>query len=244
MIKHLFILLLAIIPVFLFAQDNIIMTDGNARNGKIISEDGNFVKYVDYEGTVFSVKKDYIKEIHYHNAKSSLKKESSYQKNTSRSILSFNPLALLYRNLGIAYEHIVKNGYIGIKIPFSFAVLGREGAVFPNRHLYQTGIDLNIYPAGQGSFKYFVGPSFHVGKVESVDVFEGITGKCEPIQSNHTTITLNNGFMWNSPSNFSMSTSLGLGVRSFKNKDYNHIYKDENNRGPVIHMECTLGYSF
>jgi hypothetical protein len=237
------IFLLFLVPIGIFAQDNIVMTDGNVKNGKIISDDGHFVKYVDNDGNVFSIKKDYIKEIHYKNPNNNLPVKHKLSNKSNRDIVAFNVLALAYSNFGISFEHISNSGYLGFRIPFSFQFRRGEDPVF-TRHLFQGGIDLNYYPTGQGRIRYFVGPSISLGTVESVNFFEINPGDCKPVTSNHTSFSLRNGIMWNNQSDFSMSTSIALGIRHFENDEYSKWVNDSNNNGPFIRLECTLGFRF
>lgn len=225
-----------LVPMMLCAQDNILMTDGNLKNGKIISEEGSFVKYVDADGNVFSVKKDYIKEIHYQNPPKTAGKRFNSDANRSLSIFSADILAIFYGNIAVSFQKISQNGHFGFRLPISFYGLGFDPP-FTYTHLFQGGVDFNYYPSTNGIVKYFVGPALRVGSIKADRSLSDFFGYSKPTTSGHFTMLLNNGVMRNSVKGFSMSFLIGVGFRSYSQSDF-------SDTPLVLHAEFTLGRSF
>lgn len=247
MIKKL-MLLLALVPTLVFAQDKIIMTDGNVKVGKITSDSGNYIKYTNAENQTISIKKDYIKEIQYQSAKkrNELSNASLGVKETNlgNNILAYNFFALAYKNIGFSYERILPNGNIGIKVPLSFS-LGDFESYTERGHVFQTGLDINIYPLGQGELKYFLGPSLRFGEMISnndgsyYDTQSGQYITEEPLESSYVGFMFNNGVLWQPTDNFSLSSNAGIGLRGFESEEFNQGVSEV-----FFYMEASVGYRF
>ena len=158
---------------------------------------------------------------------------------TPRNLLSLNAIALMSSNAQISFEHIFSEGYIGLKVPFRFQFIEGYGHQLFTQHKYQMGLDINIYPTGQGWLKYFGGPSFRFGQLASTVIVSNELWLKEP---NHCTVFLNNGFIYYSPtSNFTMSTMLGVGSRSFYNES--NIGKPWiSSEDLILNFECSIGF--
>jgi hypothetical protein len=215
------------------------MTDGNLRNGKIISDDGNFVKYVNAEGTMFSIKKDYIKEIHYQNPPKGAKQFSQNQSGSSNSIMAVDVLAVLYGNLAFSFQRISENGKIGLRFPISFLAWDLD-LPFITKHLFQAGLDVNYFPSNRGAISYFIGPGFRTGTVEAGDnIADAFEKKEKSVESGHFTVLLNNGVIRNSKKGVSLSVVLSTGLRRFSNKEFS-----DGGMDPMIRIEFGIGKTF
>tara|TARA_R110001592_G_scaffold237306_6_gene496237 strand:+ start:50176 stop:50916 length:741 start_codon:yes stop_codon:yes gene_type:complete len=241
------LILIALIPTLAVAQDKIVMTDGNVKQGNITSENGKYVRYVDSNNQTLSIKKDYIKEIQYESAKkrNDLAIKSSTQNGSlGYNILSYNFFGLVYKNIGFSYERILKNGNIGIKLPVSFS-LGDFEAYTDRGHVFQTGLDINIYPLGQGELQYFLGPSLRFGEMISQSdgsYYDAQTQQYineDPKESSYIGFMFNNGVLWQPTSNFSLSSNAGIGLRGYESEDFNEGVSEV-----FFYMEASVGYRF
>lgn len=247
MIKKIF-LSLALIPTLLVAQDKIIMTDGNVKEGNIVSDGGKYVQYTNADNQTISIKKDYIKEIQYKDAskRNGLAKQGlNYEsENLGYNIVSYNFFGLVYKNIGFSYERILPNGNIGIKVPVAFSLGDFE--VYTSRgHVFQTGLDLNIYPLGQGELKYFLGPSLRFGEMisNSSDSYydpqlqQHVTEESE--ESAYVGFMFNNGVLWQPTENLSISSNAGIGLRGYESETFNDGVSEV-----FFYMEASVGYRF
>jgi hypothetical protein len=242
------ILLFALMPLMLSAQDKIIMTDGNVKVGYIVSEEGNYVRYNNADNKTISVKKNYIKEIQYQDAKkrSALANQnlSLSEINYGENIVSYNFFGLVYKNIGFSYERILPNGNIGIKLPISFSLGDFDEHTFRG-HIFQTGLDLNLYPLGQGELKYFLGPSIRFGEMVEKSGNSYYDGQLQQevfetdIESSYIGFMFNNGVLWQPTENFSLSSNAGIGLRGFENENFNNGVSEV-----FFYMEASVGYRF
>lgn len=141
-------------------------------------------------------------------------------------IVSFSPIQAIGLNLdvdapdlaiGLAYEHVLSNGLIGLKVPVSYSI----NKIINSVYLSPT---IKIYPKKQGVVRYAVGPQFTLGVGKGTyTIFDGT--KYVSVTDNRTQLA----FVLNNSLNFTLSKSLymvldgGFGLRyfdSFKNKRY------------------------
>ena len=162
-----------LLPLTIFAQDKIYKPDGSQIEVKVLEITPNEIKYKKYsnlDGPVYTIYKSDVLLIVYENGESEVfttksseiekfeEKESEYGKR----IFSFNPVTLPFSYLSISYEVIKESGKTGLKIPI---YIGYRGGYFAS------GLDMKIYPTGQGKVKYFIGPSTQLGLLYEYTIY-------------------------------------------------------------------------
>lgn len=247
MIKKL-LFLTVLLPSLAFSQDKIVMTDGNVKEGNITSDNGKYVRYTDKNNQAVAIKKDYIREIKYQNAnkRSQVSNQSPIIDGSSlgNNIISYNFFGIVYKNIGFSYERILGNGNLSLKLPVSFS-MGKFDEYTNRGHVFQTGLDLNIYPLGQGDLRYYLGPSIRFGEMTDSDpdyVFENgqqVNVQEENIESSYIGFMFNNGVRWQPTNNFSLSSNAGIGIRGFENEKFNDGISEV-----FFYMEASVGYRF
>lgn len=247
MIKKLLVAL-ALLPSLAFAQDKIVMSDGNVKEGTVISDGGQYIRFTDKNNQMVAVKKVYVKEIIYKDP--SRQASASLRTNTStgafgKNILGYNFFGLVYKNVGFSYERILGNGSVSLKIPVSFA-LGEFGEYTSRGFLYQSGIDFNIFPLGQGYVRYFLGPSIRFGRLQDTqydnyyyDINGNYVNNPESDESNFVAFMFNNGVMWQPTDNLCLFANAGIGLRGFESKTFNNGVSET-----FFLMEASVGYRF
>lgn len=167
------------------AQDKIVFRNGNSRKGIISTVTKEYVYFKnndtaavekirksklifmeDYRGTryVFSVND---------TASIPATKKNPKEASALRNSLSIQPLALVFGRLNVSYEHLSKDGKLGIVVPLILTYDPSFGNLFTadstNSYTrvkgvsYITGLDLNYYLGRSDGFKLFVGPRIRYG---------------------------------------------------------------------------------
>ena len=193
----------------LFSQDTIYKTDGSKIIGKIIEVNAASIKYkfIDGNETVIETSKNAITRISYHNGskeffdnttpkketytnedKPTTKSDAPYLKN----IFAVNMFEMAFTNFSFSYERIFGSGKIGLKVPVSFGMGGKqndnnynpdnwETTIYLTNKKFGTGLEFNFYPGGQGRNTFYVGVS-------------GMVGSYNYYQDIHDTVFNNNGY--------------------------------------------------
>ena len=228
--KYFVLSLLLVIGVQTSAQDVIYKKDGDRINAKIISIGEEAIKYKKFsnlEGPDYILAIELIAMIKFMDgghtvfdkkvAKddtfvAEVKKErvNPYGSNS----VSLNYFDLLYTSLSVSYERFSKNGLVSVKIPVGFS-FDETLEITGERILYKGGIDINIYPSGQGRVRYFVGPGVKIRR-ESFPETVGVDQLGNPVKIKTRFSTLgtyvNNGaiFQLNDKINFSLLIAVGI----------------------------------
>jgi hypothetical protein len=164
------------------AQDTIYRVDGTIQLVHIISMDGFKIKYRPHspgDSLVYNLSTHTVLKVvaetgavKTFNSKSTASplvqlKVDPRIKDFGRHFFSINLLDLKFNLLTLGYEQTAKNGKFSVKIPFSFG-LDKTNPSFNHGYYnqnkaYSTGIDLYLYPNGQGSNRFYYGPSYEFG---------------------------------------------------------------------------------
>jgi len=163
----------------------------------------------------------------------------------NRHSLSINLIQIVYPNLSISYEHILKSGFIGFRIPL---LIGLDDVVIENSNfdpynaIIGSGLDINFYPCGQGCMRYFIGPSFRITAFDYAYNRKIIDGQNEiigvhPVQGVglNKRFSVNNGFLFQPNKYFNISGIAGLGLQQGQTK-----YKSSNN----VSLTTELNFSY
>lgn len=233
--KTTFILIIAILfsTINSFAQDYIYLKNGEKISAIISEKTKTAVLYLDYgsnDGNLKLVNLSDIKLIAYSNGK--VTDFSNGQKNTSngdfnKNLIAYHLADLIINNLTISYERILDNGKIGIQIPFSFGYSDNYQELGDFVNNFYTGINLNIYPTGQGTWRYFLGPGLRLGSgtYENYDYLSSTYPNYYTEDLFYFKFHINNGIMFSPTPELSLVASLSLGIRYVNSK-----YSDEKVR--------------
>lgn len=130
------------------AQDRMYYKNGNSEDVKVLEigkDDISFKKYANLEGPIYHELKSAIDKIVYVNGTTenfttakesvSVSKMQSVSTDVSKNkeleetkfafkknAITFSVTDVLFKRISIAYEHIFANGYIGLKVPFTFGI--------------------------------------------------------------------------------------------------------------------------
>lgn len=164
-----------------------------------------------------------------------------------RNLAGINVTQLIFNTVGVSYQHIIKDGSLGIKIPFFYNLnpeivgLGNvnEHDINPLYRKFTTGMEICLYPFYQKRFSYFIGPAFQVGMYDYLAANEN--NPYEMIRKTdglHTSFIINNGALVRISENFYCDFSAGLGIQ----KDESHkAGEDIRVRGS---FQFNVGYGF
>lgn len=168
----------------LSAQDKLVFRNGTSRNGIIstVTKDYVFFKKND-TAAVEKVRKSKLIFMEDYRGTRYVFSENDTSSTTSRgntkdplplrNSISIQPLALLFGRLNLSYEHLSKDGKLGIVIPLILTYDPSFGNLFTfdstNSYTrvkgvsYITGLDLNYYFGKSDGFKLFAGPRIRYG---------------------------------------------------------------------------------
>lgn len=162
----------------------------------------------------------------------------------NRNIVAFHISDLIYQDFTISYEHIFKNGKLGLKIPLSIGII--HSANYSDPYVYDnifySGLGLNIYTKGQQIVSYFFGPEFQFGSgTDMVESWNADTylEDYKEVTFNYSRFFINNGVTYTPIANFRLSVVLGLGLRDFYIKDYRI-----GQVTPIFYFTVSMGYRF
>ncbi len=136
-----------------------------------------------------------------------------------RNIISINYLHILNGNIHLGYERITKNGIAGLKLSVNFNVDNVDSDILTYQRDFTTGLDLNLYPTGQGKIKYFLGPSFRVGTVS--ERYNSRTRGDVIDYYNYFGVFFNNGFNIQPTQNLYLGFQGALGIGRFNSQQGN-----------------------
>ncbi|MES2629058.1 MAG: hypothetical protein V4616_08835 [Bacteroidota bacterium] len=245
------------------AQDKIYKKTGEVTSSKVMEIGEEFVVYKMYnnlEGPNYKIRKEAVEKIVYQNGTvdSFTNDPNAGRQNYAPAppvnrepetpagnggygfnVISFDFLSILFNEVGFSYERILNSGFIGIKVPL---IIGMNSTAntsvrqYPN--VFQSGIDLNLYPAGQGRARYFIGPAFRFGQNEN-RYYDYYTTDS---RNTYSTIAfqVNNGVMFQPAKHFNISLLFGVGLR--KMNVISGSGRDRSDNYAVI--QANLSYRF
>ncbi len=235
------------IAMSLQGQDTIYFKN-NEKAIAIISEiTENKIRYKEYslpDGPDFYYSLEYINKVVFKNGQTKVYAKSQPVIPFKRNVIAFHIFDLVYKDFSFSYEHIVKNGKYGIKIPIGIGINPSSGYDGPREYLnvFYSGVGFNIYVMGQRMASYFMGPEIHFGSgMDNVDYWDDENGyhidKDE--QFFYGRFLINNGIAFTPIPNFRLTGVAGLGVR------YYDLYNgyDDGVR-PTFYFTFSMGYRF
>ena len=249
MFKNVFIsfLLVFTFSLWSFGQDTIYLKS-NEKVVAVINEITqsevryNLYYYPENPELLKSVKR--IEKIVFNNGDTWYYKKELFFTQFKRNILAFHIADLIYQDLTISYEHIFKNGKLGIKIPLSIGIIPsaeyRDPYTYDN--IFYSGLGLNIYTKGQRMVSYYFGPEFQLGSATDMIEYWNPSTDLEDYKEvtfNYSRFFLNNGITYSPVANFRLNVVLGLGFRDFYLKDYRL-----GRVKPIFYFTVSMGYRF
>lgn len=173
----------------------------------------------------------------------------NYYTHTSRSILWYYPLDLIYTNFTLAYEWILPSGKMGFKVPLLIGLSPGNSqdnyyTSFRRNTRFGAGLELNFYPYGQGRLQYYFGPAFHV---RTYNIY--YTTASQPYEQTYQAtmgaVAMKNGLYFHASRSFILSLDVGLGVRILQQPKSYDDYNFPGDRTRVyVPGNLHLGYSF
>lgn len=227
--KNYFILLVFMFTVTInvVAQDYIYLKNGD-KIAAIVNETTKtatlYTEFGKTNGDMKLVDNKSIKLIAFANGKVKDFTDGSNHKTNDgnhKNLIAYHLADLLINNFTISYERIFNDGKMGFQIPLSIGYNGDYQELGDFRNKFYTGINFNIYPTGQGQWRYFLGPGIRLG-----------TGNYEYYQNCHDCYDyyknedvfyfkfhINNGVMFTPVPALSLTACLSLGIR-YVDSDY------------------------
>jgi len=231
---------------YLHAQDTLYKADGSVHIVKILEVNDSQVKYKLYdnqEGPLYVIGKDNVTRIKFENGLIEdfpvhlpekiipLIKIDPRTTDFGRNFISVNIFDLLTQNtLTFGYEYTFKSGLISLKVPVSFRF--DNNGYYPGHKSFGTGLDLNLYPYGQGKAKFFYGPSFEYRKYE----FSNSNYEINSVYA----LLFQAGYLFQPTKHLNFSINAGIGyARLISDNSY------YNNTGDVATKAgLNIGYKF
>lgn len=142
-----------------------------------------------------------------------------YAEKLKRNILSINYLHIINGNVHLGYERITKSGIAGLKLSVNYNIDDVDSDILAYNRDFTTGIDINLYPTGQGKIKYFLGPSFRVGVVSTDYDYVNNRYIQRQTEFNYFGIFFNNGFNLQATPKLALGFQGALGIGRFSRRD-------------------------
>ena len=113
------------------------------------------------------------------------------------------------------------------------------------KNLVYSGVGINLYPTGQGKWRYFVGPDVRIGYGKQsywtyyYDEYNNYYEDEETSEGIYTKFFVNNGIIFTPVRNFSLSAVVGVGIRYFPQASYSY-----NTVMPSGYFSFNVNYRF
>jgi hypothetical protein len=175
---------------------------------------------------------------------------ADYHTDFGRNILSVSISDFLFVNTTFAYERISRSGKVGVKIPLSFGLDPREefNDFYRRNKNFSVGLDLHIYPFGQGRFSYYLGPQVEYSSFNYYDYYYDRNDPNAQTQfrsntGNMFTFIASNGVYYQFSKSFVTAFDVGVGVRTWSGLESNEYTYYYINR-VFIPFNLQIGYRF
>ncbi len=263
----------------LFSQDTIYKTDGSKIIAKIIEVNATSIKYkfVDGNETVIENPKITIAHISYSNGLKEMyntytsRKEvtaldekpipiNKSQEQFLKNIFAINVFEMAFVNFSCSYERIFGSGKIGLKLPISFGMGGKqndnpylpnnnENATYLTNKIIGSGLEFNYYPIDQMRHTFYVGLS---GVIGSFNYYQNVNSFYNNPNGSYYTYTPNDnikhtgmhyagmlhiGCYFGLSKNILLGGKFGIGYKKEETVfvDYTH---------PKLQLDMNLAYRF
>jgi hypothetical protein len=245
------------------AQDTLYRVDGTIQLVNIISMDGSKIKYrahstgdsIVYNLSTHTVLK-VVAESGAVKTLNTLKSGALTASNAvdprikdfGRDLFSINLLDLKFNVLTLGYEHTAKNGKFSVKIPFSFG-LSKTNSSFKHGYYngnksYSSGIDFYLYPNGQGSNRFYYGPSYEFGAGDVL--IQSYSAGVNKTKSKFNALLLQCGVLFQPDKHINLALSAGAGY-AWHDISHDGLYGNSYYYNPsqfVLRGGIHIGYKF
>ena len=222
----------------LFSQDIITLRNNYTIDAKNIIISPTKIVYQDYytnDGSNKELEKNKVAKIKYENGSvvriSEHQTISSSQTAIGKNLISFHLLDFVISNFTLSYERIIADGKYGVQVPISLGYATQPvdipippiGDTYANKLIseFYSGVSFNIYPTGQGTFKYFLGPAIRIGHGKYFTNWDNYSATHEEISTNYFKLLVNNGFVLTMAQSLSLSLVGSIGIQYLDNVDVN-----------------------
>jgi hypothetical protein len=176
--------------------------------------------------------------------------DEDYDTDFGRNILSVSISDFLFVNATVAYERISRSGKVGVKIPLSFGLDPREEIYdfYRRNKNFSAGLDLHIYPFGQGRLSYYLGPQVEYMSFNYYDYYYDRNDPYAPTQfrsntGNMFSFIVSNGAYYQFSKSLVTAFDVGVGVRTWsrlESTEYTYYYINR----VFIPFNLQIGYRF
>ncbi|MFK5857025.1 MAG: hypothetical protein QM503_12915 [Bacteroidota bacterium] len=215
------------------------------KNTKVHASETTYKLYGEESGIEYTINNKQISMIAFENGDIRFferEKKVINRHNYKKNIINYHLFDLVVNNFKLSYERIISKGKIGIQIPFAIGY-GSDDQISGFDDVYNTfysGITINFYPTGQGTVRYFMGPSIQIGTGYFQGDWNEYTRQYDHINTMVFRFLINNGIVFTPIDALSISLVGSLGIRSTdKTKK-----ETDNNVKTVGAFAANLSYRF
>jgi len=174
--------------------------------------------------------------------------EDPIVKDFNKNFISVNLQDLIFSNISISYERIINSGKVGFKIPVSVG-LGKDfmDKTINENKTFSVGLDINLYPSGQGRVRQFLGPAFEYGLFKYGKFLQGSikVSEPEPLNGSYYTFFFNTGLMVQPSKTINFILFVGVGWRTDRIKTYYYQLSKPFNRSTfAMNGGINFGFKF
>jgi hypothetical protein len=172
----------------------------------------------------------------------------NFETQSGRNILWYHPFDLIYSNISLAYERIGASGRLGFKIPLVIGLTDPDATPhsysFRENNRWGTGLELNVYPFGQGRLQYYVGPAFQYRSYRAY-YYDGSRPEPQSSEAGMFTVALKNGVYYQFTRFLIVSADAGIGFRFLQGPEVsNSYYFVEGRNRAYLPGNLHLGFRF
>ncbi|QDA61738.1 hypothetical protein [Hymenobacter jejuensis] len=244
-------------------------SNGTSLEAQVLDVKGTqifYKKWAERDGPTVVLSTEYVQYILYQNgvkrtfeqhtpAASTLPVETV---NLGQNIVSVRPADLIFTNLTLAYERLLRANRLGIKVPVTVGINHRgpgydfSSAYYQHNKVFSTGLEVNFYLSPAERFRYFVGPAVQWGRFRYLYVGRyDYTGGQPPQMQNrvgqHWAVLANAGVWYQINERLVFTADGGVGWQTKKidrNGNTFIISQLDTNRWFRVSGNLNLGYQF
>ena len=208
---------------------------------EISDADIRFKEFSNPSGPDYIIKKNAVDRIIFKNGQQKQFKKEKRIVPYGRNIVSYHLFDIVYQDFTISYEHILKNGMVGLKIPLAlgFNTSNDNNGPYQYKNLAYTGLGVNVYVTGQHIASYFMGPEIHFGLAKDYIYSNDYYEPYSESEFFYGRLLINNGISICPVPNLRLTTVLGIGVRY-----YDVPESDDGGVQSTAYFTFSMGYRF
>ncbi len=229
--RAIFYILISIASIqFANAQDSLFLRNDSIYLVRIVEINISQLKYKLFEfpdGFTYVISKDDVRRVVYETG---VEKEFKYEGlvetkqlevlpkpfayKFGRNFIALNAIDFFSGQVTIWYEHRFLSEVVGVKVPLSFAISGKERAT--QAKSLGTGLGINFYPYRQGKKGFLIGMTYYVNiRKYSFNYYSNYYYKYRNSPNIYSGFSVNTGLYFLSGKHFKISTSFVMGTGGF-----------------------------